>query len=288
MDSNQINDLRHQMKILREKREDLIQPLDLYSFVLDAYEEFDPDEFNTVIDVPEAAAKGPFPFIDLVDADLDFAAAVPLFKKICKVFVDNVETADDVKNIPDTNDENAVESLVRAFRVFAAAGKAGSIEVDRPVSAQMVFISFLTLRRYMDRILSIARSRLDPEENSYEATCPVCGGKPLFAKLIEEEGFRHLVCGACESSWLYKRLKCTFCGNEDQETIEYLMTDEESPYTAFTCDKCRNFLKFIDTRKHNVFIDTVFETIATAHWDYLAQQNGYTSGTPWLGLDTKN
>lgn len=288
MNKEIISRLETRIKELKNLREDLVEPLDFYSTILSAYEEFGSGEWGKPFEVPAAAAKGPFPFIDIANAELGWDAALPLFRGMLAVFIESVETQPDVDQAADAGD---ADILRRAFRAFVFVEKGALHDPASGISPQLAFIAFLSMRPCIDSLVADARKLLDPENGVYENTCPVCGGLPVMTELVEEEGFRFLVCGVCESSWLYKRMKCPFCGNEEPKTIGYLIAEGaglEDCYTAATCEKCRQYLKSLDTRKKDFSVDVVLEAIATAHWDLIAQKENYRPASAWYSADNSN
>jgi len=128
------------------------------------------------------------------------------------------------------------------------------------------------------------KSSFDPEswQNGF---CPVCGTPPSFAYLRKDDGKRILWCRMCQTEWSFARIKCPFCFNEDQNTLRYFFTEEESPYRVAVCDKCKRYLKTIDLRKtkEGEEIDLSWENLKTLSFDFLAEKDGY--GHP-LNLST--
>jgi FdhE protein len=291
MNKERISDLRTRINQLKVAREDLHEPLDFYSKILDAYEGFDASLCGEPFAPPSAAAHGPYPFISLGEAELDWNAAFPLFRSLCKAFIDNVDAEEDVESASEASDEDAAGIIRNAFRVFITAGAGVSAEPTDEVTPQLAFISFLAMRPFVDAYVAGARALLDNEDGVYEATCPVCGGLAAMSILVREEGHRHLVCSACETSWLYKRTRCHLCGNEEPKTMGYIMAEGpgvEDCYTAVTCEKCKQYHRTLDTRKKRFELDIALEAIAAAHLEILAQREGYSPAPGWRGLDNSN
>lgn len=107
--------------------------------------------------------------------------------------------------------------------------------------------------------------------------CPVCGSPPAFAYLRKEDGKRILWCQFCETEWSFMRLKCPFCSNEDQNSLRYFFTEEESFYRVDVCDRCKKYLKTIDQRKMPDPDKLLLyrESIQTLSLDLLAKKDGY-------------
>jgi len=113
--------------------------------------------------------------------------------------------------------------------------------------------------------------------------CPLCGSKPFMGVLKGEEGKRYLICERCRSEWSFIRVKCPYCGNEDQKKLSYFVAEDDEAYRVETCEKCRKYIKIIDMRKINYSISYYIENIATLHLDMIALERGYQNDT--LSLD---
>jgi FdhE protein len=71
------------------------------------------------------------------------------------------------------------------------------------------------------------------------------------------------------------RIKCPFCGNEEQKTLAYFTVEEDERYRVEVCDNCKRYIKTVDFRKTNERADLEVEDIATIHLDMLANEEGY-------------
>jgi formate dehydrogenase accessory protein FdhE len=109
--------------------------------------------------------------------------------------------------------------------------------------------------------------------------CPVCGNHPDMAMLNDiEEGKRYLHCALCEHEWPYKRISCTICGNEDQETLGFFTIDGNERHRIDYCDACMGYIKtlrLIKTEDPENF-DLTVETVITAHLDSTMLAKGYS------------
>jgi FdhE protein len=108
-----------------------------------------------------------------------------------------------------------------------------------------------------------------------EGYCPVCSKEPKIAELREEEGFRYLYCNQCGFEWNYLRIKCPFCGNEDQQELAYFTIEGEEKYRVDVCNNCERYIKTVDFRKTTERANLDVEDIATLHLDILASEEGY-------------
>ena len=108
--------------------------------------------------------------------------------------------------------------------------------------------------------------------------CPICGGLPDLAYLEEKEGARWLVCSRCDTEWLYKRLECPYCKNNDQSKLGYF-TNDDSIYRLYICKECRKYIKAIDLRATEEKLLFAVERILTINIDNQAREEGYQPGT---------
>jgi FdhE protein len=97
--------------------------------------------------------------------------------------------------------------------------------------------------------------------------------------LKEEVGKRSLLCSFCGYQWRIERLVCPFCGNKEQESLQYFHAEGEEAHRIDLCDKCHQYIKTIDLRKIEA-IDPILEDLATLHLDILASQKGYKRPIP--------
>jgi formate dehydrogenase maturation protein FdhE len=104
--------------------------------------------------------------------------------------------------------------------------------------------------------------------------CPVCGGTSDFAYLEPENGARWLLCSRCDTEWLYQRLQCPYCQNQDQNDLSFYSDDDEI-YRLYVCEKCKRYLKTIDLRKARSEVEVSLERLLTYELDAQAREYGY-------------
>jgi FdhE protein len=105
--------------------------------------------------------------------------------------------------------------------------------------------------------------------------CPICGGNPDFAFLDNERGARWLLCSRCDAEWLFQRLECPYCGNQEQNALAYF-TDDEGLYRLYICEKCKRYLKAIDLRQAKSEVLLPLERLITFGLDAQAREYGYS------------
>ena len=121
---------------------------------------------------------------------------------------------------------------------------------------------------------------LVPQKQWRREYCPICGGKPDFAYLDKERGSRWLVCSRCDSEWLFQRLGCPYCGNNDPEAQAYFASEDDL-YRLYTCQSCKTYLKAIDLRHTESEVLLPLERVLTVDMDRQGQEQGYRGG--WAG-----
>ena len=112
----------------------------------------------------------------------------------------------------------------------------------------------------------------------HEGYCPICAGAPAMGELAGEEGKKQLHCSICASDWSVTRLKCSYCGNEESDSLEYFTAEGESGYRVDICRKCSCYLKVVDSRELGEGLPMDVEDLNTIHLDLLAQKECFGKG----------
>ncbi len=158
-------------------------------------------------------------------------------------------------------------------------GMANEGEEEAPEEAEKELVETavdLALQPYLEWAAEQVMPHVD-QERWKRGYCPVCGGAPDFAALVEETGARHLLCSRCRSQWLYKRLQCPFCNNTDHTKLLYYLSEDEV-YRLYVCQVCKHYLKAIDLRKATHRVVLAAEPLLTVAMDLAAQEQGYKAG----------
>lgn len=111
-----------------------------------------------------------------------------------------------------------------------------------------------------------------------EGYCPICGGIPSMGELVGEEGQKRLHCSVCAVGWDVTRLKCSYCGNEETDSLEYFTAEGEAGYRVDVCRKCSCYLKVVDSRELGEGLPMDVEDLNSMHLDLLAQKEGFAKG----------
>lgn len=131
-----------------------------------------------------------------------------------------------------------------------------------------------SLRPALEKVVEVYGDAVGKMEWS-EGYCPICGREPKIGEIRDEEGTRYLFCNQCGFEWSYLRIKCPFCGNEEQQTLAYFTIEEDDRYRVDVCNECKRYIKIVDFRNSREKPDLDVEDIATLHLDMLANDEGY-------------
>ena len=112
----------------------------------------------------------------------------------------------------------------------------------------------------------------------------ICGGSPDLAFLEKEYGARWLLCSRCDSEWLFQRLRCPYCGTQDQGELAYF-TDDTELYRLYVCQQCQSYLKAVDLRQTEDETLLPLERVLTVDMDRQGREKGYRGGWTSTVLD---
>ena len=111
------------------------------------------------------------------------------------------------------------------------------------------------------------------------STCPVCAAKPHMAQLRESDGLRVMECWLCSAQWEYPRIRCPFCGNEEQQTLGFFHLEGDEGSRVQVCDSCKRYLKVFDARLIGREVVLSVQHLATLGHDAVAKEEGYLPGS---------
>jgi formate dehydrogenase maturation protein FdhE len=122
-----------------------------------------------------------------------------------------------------------------------------------------------------------------------EGHCPLCGEKPHYGVLRADDGAKELQCWLCGTRWVHTRIKCPYCGNEEQEDLGYFNVEGQETCRVNFCQKCHQYCKIIDGRRlkggGQIFLD--IHNLASLSYDLAARQEGFTPGSSleWVNAE---
>jgi len=216
--------------------------------------------------------SGGLPIIDFTQNNFDLSQPRQYFFKLLEIA--QKRSPDETERILKDLDEGSLdyENMVRDSFVREA-------EQQTPEEEERIFdlLGLFVEESLRPALEMVAEKYQDVIEKSgwAEGYCPVCSKEPKIAELREEEGFRYLYCNQCGFEWNYRRIKCPFCGNEDQQELAYFTIEGEEKYRVDVCNNCKRYIKTVDFRKTTERANLDVEDIATLHLDILASEEGY-------------
>jgi formate dehydrogenase maturation protein FdhE len=116
--------------------------------------------------------------------------------------------------------------------------------------------------------------------------CPVCGTKPQVGVLRPQgDGAkRSLICALCAHEWVYRRVVCPACGEEDPHKLAVYSAKDFGYVRVDACDSCHSYIKTVDLSKNGLALPVVDE-LATIPLNLWATEHGYTKlKTNLLGI----
>jgi len=217
---------------------------------------------------------GGLPLIDFSTGDFDISKPKAYFLSLLEIAEKRVpgETAELSQNIKDGTIDFK-EMLLNAFYGQYDEEEEGE-DIDEETFDLVDMFLEESLRPALEIVVEkygdmIAKSAWD------EGYCPVCGKEPKIGEIKQEEGVRYLFCNQCGIEWAYKRIKCPFCGNEEQQSLAYFTVEDDERYRVDVCNECKRYIKIIDFREMKEEANLDVEDIATLHLDILANEEGY-------------
>lgn len=117
-----------------------------------------------------------------------------------------------------------------------------------------------------------------PEDAHYTGSvCPACGALPQGSVLrAEGEGARRwLLCSFCLREWVFRRVVCPWCGEQDKEKLPHYSAEEHRHVRIESCDACKRYLKAVDLSIDGRAVPLVDE-VALVVLDVWATRHGYT------------
>ncbi len=144
------------------------------------------------------------------------------------------------------------------------------------------YLSRAILRPYVEFLRS---ANLAPDREHARGRCPFCGGAPWISARREgsllEGARRTLGCALCGQEWLFERIRCPSCFEEDPHKLPSFRDESHPAVRIETCDTCRRYVKSIDLSEDARPIPEV-DDLATLAMDLWAVEQGFTRIEPGL------
>jgi FdhE protein len=220
----------------------------------------------------EKKIAGGLPLIDFSSGNFDLTEPKQYFLALLEIAEKRVpgETKEIVQMVQDGSFN--FEKLI--CDSFSSLHEDIPDEVDEDVIDLVDLFLEESLRPALEKVAE-KYGKIIMETGWAEGYCPICGKEPKIGEIREEEGRRFLFCTQCGFEWRFRRIKCPFCGNEEQQTLAYFTIEGEEKYRVDVCHECKRYIKIVDFRESEDEANLDVEDIATLHLDMLANEEGY-------------
>ena len=151
---------------------------------------------------------------------------------------------------------------------------------SRHLAGEDAFFAQALLQPYSE---FLAEKAAATGSDSSSGLCPFCGSKPQVAVLRPEgDGAkRFLLCSLCSTEWMFRRVLCPNCGEEDKDKLPVFSAQEFDYVRIDACDTCRAYIKSVDLSKNGRAIPVVDE-LATVSLNLWAVEKNYHKLRPNL------
>ncbi|RLJ71107.1 Tat proofreading chaperone FdhE [Hydrogenivirga caldilitoris] len=254
------------VKQLKEKFPESRQILDFMERILEFQNRVIEDISEKGIPIDTSEAQGRIkhgkPALNL--SSVDWKPFLPYMRELLDIASD-IGT-EEIKAEADRLRLSSQEELLAQLVNFTEGMETNPIE-------RLLFMAFLQPILYV-----VSDSVSFKQEAWLKNTCPVCGSKPSVSFLTdteEWEGGRLLRCSLCLTDWLYIRTKCVECGNNEDDKLDYFVSQDVSYIELQACTQCHRYIKLVDMRKDGLAVPDL-EDIASVSLDLWAEGEGYT------------
>jgi FdhE protein len=252
--------------------------LDILGEILILRERFQKDMKDNIFPVDESLISkkmaGGLPLIDFTNNHFDLSEPERYFKALMEIAEERVpdETGEILKKIK----EGTISYEQMIYDAFHNQRTDVDLDEDDDSDTLDLIDLFLeeSLRPALGKVVEMYGEAITAAEWC-EGYCPICGQEPKIGEIKDEDGFRFLFCNQCGYEWHFRRIKCPFCGNEEQQSLAYFTIEGEERYRVDVCYVCKRYIKMVDFRDAEEEANLDVEDIATLHLDILANEEGY-------------
>ena len=223
--------------------------------------------------------EGGLPLIDFMGKEYDLTRPKEYFNSLISIAEKRMpELAQNIIDIIKSQQFDWEKMIRASFDHKTEETDAQELLAGREAEENIDLIDLFTEESLRPELESIAEKygEIIEKSNWSEGYCPICGKEPKIGEIRgEEEGKRYLFCHQCGFKWYFHRIKCPFCGNEEQHSLAYFELEGEERYRVDVCNKCRRYIKTVELPKSSEEPNLDVEDIATLHLDMIAYDEGY-------------
>lgn len=269
-----------------EKNKNLAQIFEVYKGILAVQLDI-LDKIKTSVNLSEEELKEYFRNKKYLMSDQKIEIDSELFRKIlqsvCKAIKEaSPEAPVSLLRLSEAevfNEEN-IQEFLRQIALYNKQELESFIEekeIDKKTgldSEIIAFVIFMSLSPFYSVNMKEVRGKVD-FSSWRQSYCPVCGQTAVIAKHRNEDGARVLECWLCHAEWVYPRMECPYCNNNDQKKLRFFYVTGDKARQVHVCEQCKRYLKTIDSKimEKDALLD--IEAIATSYLDELAKKEGY-------------
>lgn len=261
--------------------------LDILADILVLREEYRKNMSESIFDVQERLLaqkmEGGLPLVDIAGKEYDLSRPKKYFQSLIAIAEKRMPRAG--KEITDfiNSEEFNWEKMIKSSfdRVDGYANEETATEVvssaveDQDNFDLIDLFAEESLRPELEKVAEKYGAAVEKAGWS-EGYCPICGKEPKIGEIrASEEGRRYLFCNQCGFKWHFRRIKCPFCGNDEQHSLAYFAVEGEERHRVDVCNKCRRYIKIVELPKSSEELNLDVEDIATLHLDMIAYDEGY-------------
>ena len=287
----EVEKIKNRVKAMVKERPSHKEVLEFYKdLVTEQYSALSKIKTTSIeIDKEDAKVKimQGFPLVEKKALTLDIPSATRLFKRLCKLMSQNKKGSRDVERITQALKNKEID-LMELFKQTDSNNDEYVTALSKKLQVKEDVLSFLARNSIKPIYETYAKELKDyvDQEQWWKGYCPICGSEPFISEL-KEEGARFLVCSSCNFEWRFNRVKCPFCENEESGKLRYFYTEKEGRvYRVDVCEKCKRYIKTVDTVESGIDFIPLLEDIGTLHLDIVAQKEGYTKERKASGMET--
>ena len=255
---------------------ELSDAFEFYCSILIAQREvslsFQPDLCGFDAEVYLSRSSRGLPLIKAQDVAIDRSRLNELLENLCRIVQkrrgDVIPAGFEVTSLSD-QERLLTKGVIENGAILQEMAVQAKIEYD-----VFQLIAEQALSPFISRLAEELAGHVD-QSKWLRGYCPVCGKEPIMSKLEEEIGKRWLFCPFCHTEWLFKRLACPFCENDNQESLRYFFVENDEAHRVDVCDSCKRYIKTIDSRQMNRGINLFVENLSTLALDIVAQKEGF-------------
>jgi len=261
--------------------------LDILADILVLREEYSKNMSDSIFQVEEhlitQKMEGGLPLVDISGQNYDLSRPKKYFQSLVAIAEKRMpQVGKEITDFINTEEFNWEKMIKSSFeRVDGDANEEASTEVI-PASGEeqdnfdlIDLFAEESLRPELERVAEKYAAAVEKAGWS-EGYCPICGKEPKIGEIrASEDGRRYLFCNQCGFKWHYRRIKCPFCGNDEQHSLAYFAVEGEERHRVDVCNKCRRYIKIVELPKSSEELNLDVEDIATLHLDMIAYDEGY-------------